>query len=129
MLQTSQLYRQLGIREEVLAFADDTEKQLKDRFAAIDEMAEYNQLKVIHAMQENRSARPALTMPAATDTAIREEIPWKEYMPLFSTQRALWYALRSPAAPTPFPLPWQPTCGRETSCIPRQGNLTTPWRK
>lgn len=54
MLQTSQLYRQLGIREEVLAFADDTEKQLKDRFAAIDEMAEYNQLKVIHAMQENR---------------------------------------------------------------------------
>ena len=32
MLQTSQLYRQLGIREEVLAFADDTEKQLKDRF-------------------------------------------------------------------------------------------------
>ena len=44
MLQTSQLYRQLGIREEVLAFADDTEKQLKDRFAAIDEMAEYNQV-------------------------------------------------------------------------------------
>ena len=29
MLQTSQLYRQLGIREEVLAFADNTEKQLK----------------------------------------------------------------------------------------------------
>ena len=29
-------------------------EDLKERFAAIDETAEYNQLKVLHAMQKNR---------------------------------------------------------------------------
>lgn len=48
------IYREIGIRRSVLDFGNQIEDSLKDRFAAIDEMAEYNQLKVIHAMQENR---------------------------------------------------------------------------
>ncbi len=46
------MYNKLGISEEVLAFGKQIEDQLIDRFAALDRIAEYNQLKVIHAMQE-----------------------------------------------------------------------------
>lgn len=48
------IYRQIGIRRSVLDFGNQIEASLMDRFDAIDQMAEYNQLKVIHAMQENR---------------------------------------------------------------------------
>lgn len=48
------MYRELGIRPEVYQFAQKIEASLKERFAAIDETAEYNQLKVINAMQKCR---------------------------------------------------------------------------
>ncbi len=47
-------YEKLGICKEVYEFGAKIEASLKDRFAEIDERAEYNQLKVIAAMQENR---------------------------------------------------------------------------
>ena len=49
-----ELYREMGIRPSVYRFGEEIEAQLKERFEAIDKMAEYNQLKVIRAMQENR---------------------------------------------------------------------------
>ena len=48
------LYQELGVRNEVLEFGREVEAGLKERFAAIDETAEYNQLKVIQAMQKNQ---------------------------------------------------------------------------
>ncbi len=48
------MYKELGISDEVLAFGKQIEHTLKERFAEIDRVAEYNQLKVIHAMQECR---------------------------------------------------------------------------
>lgn len=48
------MYETLGISRQVLAFGQKIEESLNERFQAIDENAEYNQLKVIHAMQENR---------------------------------------------------------------------------
>ncbi len=48
------LYREMGISDEVLAFSNEILASLTDRFAAIDEVAEYNQYKVLHAMQKNR---------------------------------------------------------------------------
>lgn len=47
-------YRELGIRREVYEFGEDILKGLKDRFEAIDQTAEYNQLKVIQAMQKSQ---------------------------------------------------------------------------
>ena len=47
-------YKQLGISEEVYRFGAKIEERLKDRFKEIDERAEFNQMKVIRAMQENR---------------------------------------------------------------------------
>lgn len=48
------IYRELGIGDEVLGFGREVEEGLKERFAAIDEVAEFNQMKVIRGMQENR---------------------------------------------------------------------------
>ena len=47
-------YETLGISKEVYAFGEKIEQELKERFEAIDAMAEFNQMKVIHAMQENK---------------------------------------------------------------------------
>ena len=48
------MYKELGISKEVLEFGEKIEKKLIERFHEIDRVAEYNQLKVIHAMQECR---------------------------------------------------------------------------
>ncbi|MGN8944353.1 aminotransferase class I/II-fold pyridoxal phosphate-dependent enzyme [Bariatricus sp. HCP28S3_E4] len=42
----------MGIDPNVLRYGLEIEAGLKDRFAEIDRMAEFNQLKVLHAMQE-----------------------------------------------------------------------------
>ena len=63
-------------------------KNLKDRFEKIDEIAEYNQLKVIKAMQDNRVSADVLIMPADMVMMIRAEIHLKKYMRLFFTQKA-----------------------------------------
>ena len=47
-------YKNLGISREVYEFGEKIEESLKERFAEIDARAEYNQMKVIKAMQENR---------------------------------------------------------------------------
>lgn len=48
------MYDTLGISGEVVLFGKSIEASLKERFATIDDTVEYNQLKVIHAMQQNR---------------------------------------------------------------------------
>ena len=48
------IYEQFGIKKEVMAFGNNVLKDIEKRFESIDEVAEINQLKVIHAMQKNR---------------------------------------------------------------------------
>lgn len=48
------LYEKMGIRPQVYDFGKKIEQGLKERFKKLDETAEYNQLKVLHAMQKNR---------------------------------------------------------------------------
>lgn len=54
------MYGTLGISPEVLAFGREIEASLKERFEKIDNVAEYNQLKVLHAMQENKVSEACL---------------------------------------------------------------------
>ncbi|MDY2812957.1 MAG: methionine gamma-lyase family protein [Dorea sp.] len=54
MSQIEEMYKELGISREVLDFGLAIESGLKERFDRIDQIAEYNQLKVIKAMQENK---------------------------------------------------------------------------
>ncbi len=48
------MYRELGISPQVLEFGKKAEDSLKERFEEIDRRAEYNQMKVLKAMQDNR---------------------------------------------------------------------------
>ncbi len=50
----NEMYRELHISWPVLNYCTEIEEQLKERFQAIDEVAEYNQMKVIAAMQKNK---------------------------------------------------------------------------
>ncbi len=48
------MYQSRGVSPQVYAYGQKIEQELTERFAAIDETAEYNQLKVIGAMQKHR---------------------------------------------------------------------------
>lgn len=47
-------YKAMGIDQKVLNYSLKIEEKLKERFSEIDKIAEYNQLKVLKAMQDNR---------------------------------------------------------------------------
>ena len=47
-------YKNLGLSEKVIEFGEKIEAGLKSRFEQIDAVAEFNQLKVLNAMQKNR---------------------------------------------------------------------------
>lgn len=53
-MELSDMYGQLEVSEKVLKFTKEIEAQLRPRFDAMDETAEYNQIKVIKAMQDSR---------------------------------------------------------------------------
>ena len=53
-------YTKFGITEDVVKFGEEILESLKERFQKIDEVAEYNQLKVMQAMQENRVSEACL---------------------------------------------------------------------
>lgn len=53
-MEIDAMFENLGISKKVLDFGKKIEDSLKDRFQEIDENAEYNQMKVIKAMQDNR---------------------------------------------------------------------------
>lgn len=53
-MELNEMYEGLGISEKVLKFGTEIEESLKERFKAIDENAEFNQMKVLKAMQEAR---------------------------------------------------------------------------
>ena len=55
-------YKNLGISREVYEFGEKIEESLKERFTEIDARAEYNQMKVIKAMQENRVSAECFNM-------------------------------------------------------------------
>lgn len=49
-----EIYRELGISPEIYEYGIKIERQLRERFEKIDHTAEYNQLKVLKAMQKNK---------------------------------------------------------------------------
>ena len=57
---TQMIYRQLGISDQVYRFSEKILAQLRPRFDEIDQNAEYNQLKVLKAMQDNKVSEACL---------------------------------------------------------------------
>lgn len=83
-------YQALGISPEVLSYGRQVLDQLAPRFAKIDETAEFNQLKVIKAMQEARVSEACLlgTTGYGYNDLGRETLE-KVYANVFHTQAAL----------------------------------------
>ena len=54
MTDTNSIYNQLGVSDQVLRFGQEVLEGLTDQFRHIDQVAEFNQTKVIAAMQKNR---------------------------------------------------------------------------
>lgn len=57
---TKELYKTMGISPEVYEYGSMIAGQLQERFQQIDDIAEYNQLKVLHAMQKNQVSEACL---------------------------------------------------------------------
>lgn len=55
-----ELYRAMGISKSVLAYGEAVLERLRERFGEIDRVAEYNQLKVLRAMQKNQVSEACL---------------------------------------------------------------------
>lgn len=53
-METYEIYKNAGISKEVYDMGQEILDSLKTRFEEIDRVAEYNQMKVINAMQKNR---------------------------------------------------------------------------
>ena len=60
MTKLQDIYKGLSIDADVLAFGEKILEQCKERFAQIDETAEYNQLKVVKAMQDAKVSEACL---------------------------------------------------------------------
>jgi cystathionine beta-lyase family protein involved in aluminum resistance len=104
------LYGETGIDRDILEFGESVLENLKDRFSAIDETAEYNQLKVIHAMQENRVSEACLYASSGYGyNDIGRETLEKVYASVFRTEDAL-------VRP-------QITCGTHALAVALAGNL------
>ena len=56
-----EMYESLGISDKVLDYSENILDGLKERFEELDKIAEYNQMKVIAAMQKNKVAEMHLS--------------------------------------------------------------------
>ena len=86
----SNIYKEMGVNDEVYAFCEHIINTLKPRFEEIDKNAEINQLKVIKAMQKNAVSEACLlgTTGYGYDDIGRETLE-KVYSDIFHTEDAL----------------------------------------
>lgn len=90
MTDLAKQYEQFGITPETYAFGEAVLASLQERFKKIDDIAEYNQMKVIHAMQQCRVSEACLlgtTGYGYNDTG-RDTLE-KVYAAVFHTEDAL----------------------------------------
>lgn len=90
MNSLKEMYLEKGISEEVYEKITKIEESLKERFERIDRIAEYNQLKVLNAMQECRFAEDHLrgTTGYGYNDSGRDTLE-KVYAKVFHTEDAL----------------------------------------
>lgn len=90
MKEIVELYEEMGISQAVYTYGEEALKKLQSRFAEIDRVAEYNQAKVISAMQKNRvsAACFAATTGYGYDDLGRDNLE-KVYADVFHTEAAL----------------------------------------
>lgn len=89
-MENKKMYELLGVDEKTYNFGEEILSNLKERFEAIDKIAEYNQNKILYAFQQERV--DASCMQASTgygyDDVGREKLE-KVYASVFHTESAL----------------------------------------
>lgn len=105
-----EMYETLGIQKDVFTYGKEIESTLKERFEKIDETVEFNQLKVIRALQQNRVCAEHFTSSTGYgyNDAGRETLE-AVYASVFHTEAAL-------VRP-------QITCGTHALAVALSGNL------
>jgi len=90
MEELLELYSGMGISPPVYNYGESVLEKLSERFAAIDQIAEYNQAKVVSAMQKNRvsAACFAATTGYGYDDMGRDNLE-RVYADVFHTEAAL----------------------------------------
>ena len=90
MKELYEMYASLGVSREVYEFGQSVLDSLKARFEGIDAVAEYNQAKVIRAMQEHRVDATcfAATTGYGYDDLGRDKLE-RVYASAFGTEAAL----------------------------------------
>lgn len=109
-MKKEELYQEFGISGKVYKFGAEIEKMLSERFAEIDETAEYNQLKVLKAMQKHKVSEACFqgTSGYGYNDLGRDTLE-EVYASLFDTEAAL-------VRP-------QITCGTHALAVALSGNL------
>lgn len=89
-MNTKEMYLSMGISAPVYDFCEEIWKSLQPRFKQIDELSEYNQMKVIRAMQKNHVSEACLlgTTGYGYNDLGRETLE-KVYADIFHTEDAL----------------------------------------
>ena len=89
-MELTELYGQLGVSRAVYEYGETVLRDLEIRFAAIDQTAEYNQAKVLAAMQNNRvnATHFAATTGYGYDDEGRDNLE-RVYADVFHTEAAL----------------------------------------
>lgn len=89
-MNTREMYLSMGISAPVYDFAEKIWESLQPRFAQIDALSEYNQMKVIRAMQNNHVSEACLlgTTGYGYNDLGRETLE-KVYADIFHTEDAL----------------------------------------
>ena len=110
MEQLIEFYNGLGVSPAVYEYGEKALVKLADRFAAIDKIAEYNQAKVLSALQKNRVSAQcfAATTGYGYDDLGRDTLE-KVYADVFHTEAALVRA--------------QITCGTHALTVALSANL------
>lgn len=104
------MYEKMGISREVLGYGVRAEESLAARFERIDKIAEYNQLKVLHAMQKNHVSESHFAASTGYGyTDVGRDTLEQVYADVFHTETAL-------VRP-------QITCGTHALTIALSGNL------
>ena len=90
MDRSFELYERMGLSREVCAYGERTLERIAGRFADIDKIAEYNQAKVLYAMQKNKVSAGcfAATTGYGYDDVGRDCLE-RVYADVFHTEAAL----------------------------------------
>ena len=110
MEQLLEFYEQMGVSRAVYAYGEHALERLKERFDQIDKISEYNQAKVLFAMQKHRVSAACFvgTTGYGYDDVGRDTLE-KVYADVFHTEAALVRA--------------QITCGTHALTVALSANL------